>query len=258
MKISENKSSAKRDGRTTRTFRSGKTGADGKSPARRELVKTREMESDGFFASENAYTLTERARILALLVKNKLFNFVKHVFYARERVLCGAVCAVLLIFFALLQTTVFSALRPLGAIPDLMISFVAALAVTEGRKWGAVYGIIAAVVIDALSAPGVVILPLIYMPIGFFCGIICRYYLTGGPAVRAVISFAVLIPRGIVTAVLAVISPLYATAGEIFFEIVIPEAAATLFLAAPVHLVVFLCLRPFHRTRAEMVSGGVG
>lgn len=159
-----------------------------------------------------------------------------------------------MVFFVLLQTTVFSAVRPFGAIPDLMISFTAALAVTEGRKWGAVFGIIAAVVIEALSVNDVTLLPLIYMPIGFFCGVFCKYYFTGSFPVRTIITFATLPLRAIVTAAYAYFSPISITSAEIFYDIVLPETAATLFFALPVHLLMYVCLRPFHRTRAEKVS----
>ena len=187
-------------------------------------------------------------------VKNSVTSLMLHAFYARERILCGIVCAALLILFAMLQTTVFSTLRPFGMTPDLMILFTLALSVSEGRRWGAVWGMAAAVLIESLDAPGMTLLPLLYMPVGYFGGVLCKYYFTGSAAVRALLTFAALPLRGIVTAVYTALSPISASAGEIFFEVVIPEAAATLLLAAPVHLLVYVCMRPFNRTRAEKVS----
>lgn len=159
-----------------------------------------------------------------------------------------------MVFYALLQTTVFSTIRPFGAIPDLMLLFTLALSVTEGGKWGAVWGIISAVVIESLGMPDVILLPLLYMPVGYFCGILCTQRFTGSAAVRAVLTLSVLPFRAIFTVFYMLASPLSITAGEIFLDIVLPEMGATLLLAPLVHLPIYLCMRPFHRTRAEMVS----
>lgn len=186
--------------------------------------------------------------------KGSLHNLGLHIFYSRERIFCGVVCTLLMIFFALLQTTVFSAVRPFGAVPDLMISFVLALAVTEGEKWGAIFGIAAAVIIESLGLTEVTLLPLLYMPIGFFCGVLCRYYFTGSAAVRCVMTLSVLPLRAVFTAVYIILSPMVITFGEATLQIVLPELLATLAISVPVHLIMYICLRPFHRTRAEMVS----
>lgn len=204
-----------------------------------------------FFDSEN---LKSRAKELFSLAKLRLSDLITAMFHSKERIFCGIVTGVLMIFLALLQTTLFSTIRPFGAIPDLMLSFVLALSVTEGRRWGAVWGIVSAVVIESLSVPDVYLMPLLYMLIGYFGGIICRHYLSESAAVRAVLTVAVIPLKGAFTAVYMILSPIYATAGEIFFDVVLPEAGATLLLAAPVHILVYLCLKHFHHTRADMVA----
>ena len=45
----------------------------------------------------------------------------------------GGVCAILLVFFALLQTTLFTRFRPFGAVPDLILPLVAAIGISEKR-----------------------------------------------------------------------------------------------------------------------------
>lgn len=197
-----------------------------------------------------------RAGITAVGIRLKaaVYGFAMHVFYSRERILCGAVCAAIMGFLALLQTTLFSSIRPFGGVPDLMISFTLALSVTEGRRWGAIWGIVAAVIIEALGVPDIMLLPLLYMPIGYFGGVLCRHYFTGSAVVRTLMTLALLPLRGLFTWISMAVSPLYAAGDEIFFGVILPEAAATLLWAAPVHLLLYVCLRPFHRTRAEMVS----
>ncbi len=173
---------------------------------------------------------------------------------SKERILCGVVTFAVMMVLALLQTTLFSRIKPFGSVPDLMLSFTVALAVTEGRRWGAVWGIVAAVFIESLNVPNVFILPILYMMVGYFSGVICRHYLTESFAVRGLLAVAVLPLRGVFTAIYALSSPLHMTAGEIFFDIVLPEAASTLLLSVPVHIIVYFCMKPFHHTRAEMVS----
>ncbi len=203
------------------------------------------------FDSDN---MKDRLAFIKAKLKFLLGNLISNIFLAKERIICGVVTGAILIFLALLQTTLFSTIKPFGSVPDLMLSFTLALSVTEGRRWGAVWGIVAAIVIESLNVPSVYLLHLLYMFVGYFGGVICRHFLTESFAVRAVLAVSVLPFKGVFTAVYAVMSPLYVTAGEIFFDIVLPEAAATLLLAMPVHILVYLCMKPFHHTRAEMVS----
>ena len=228
---------------------------NGQAPRKR---REKAPADDGFFESLKELFSKDNLRILKATamyrIKSRISSLSMHAFYSRERIICAVVCTVALIFFALLQTTIFSTLRPFGSIPDIMISFVIAVSVTEGERWGAVWGIIAAVIIEALGVSDYTLLPLLYMPVGYVGGILCKHYFTGSAAVRAVMTLCVLPLRGIFTTIYMILSPLYATAGEIFFDVVVPEIFSTLLLAAPVHLIMYLCLRPFHKTRAEMVS----
>lgn len=200
---------------------------------------------------------TTRAVLKNLLVRIRIFlgDAVNTVVQSKESIIKGVVVAVLLVFLALLQTTLFGTIRPFGGTPDLMLSFAMAVAVTEGRKWGAVWGIIAGVVIESLGLPEFYLIPLLYMPAAYFTGVICRHYLTESAAVRGILSLCVIPFRCLFSWVYTLLSPGYITGGEAFLEVILPEAAATLLLSAPVHLLVFLCMKPFHRTRADMVAG---
>lgn len=176
------------------------------------------------------------------------------IFYSRDRIICNIVLAALAIVFAMAQTTIFSTLRPFGATPDLILSFVLALSVTERRRSGAVWGLICAVLIDSLGSYNVTLLPLCYVSVGYFGGVIANHYLTGSAVVRAILEVAAVLFRCCFTATLAALAPLSVTAEEIVLSIVLPQAASTLLLAAPVHLITYVCMRPFHRTRDEKVS----
>ena len=96
------------------------------------------------------------------------------------------VCVLLLVFFALLQTTVFARFRPFGAIPDLMLPLCIAVGMTEREKWGAVFGIAAAFVIESLGGATVSVLAPLYMLAGYLAGILTVEYFRDSPATRAV------------------------------------------------------------------------
>ena len=169
-----------------------------------------------------------------------------------ERILKGFLCGVLLIFFLLLQTTFFVRFAPFGAVPDLLLSLTAAIAISEGEKWGAVFGLVAAYLSQALggAATGPALLPLLYMPAGYFCGICAKYYLSDSIPVRILYILSCGAGRGIVTAISAA-AILNATAGEIFLDIVLPEFFSTALLAPLLYVLVHFAFKPFHKSRAQ-------
>ncbi len=157
----------------------------------------------------------------------------------------------LIFFFALLQTTVFARFRPFGAIPDLMLPLVIAIAMTEGEKWGAVSGIAAAFVIESLGSTGTVLLPLFYMIAGYFAPIVTTLYFTDSVPVRILYTAISGVGRAILT-----FFYLSGAVDEFHFfplagSVVLPEYAATFSLAILAHLTVHLSLHPFHKSRAE-------
>ena len=76
----------------------------------------------------------------------------------------------LLILAAVLQVSVFSRFRLLGAVPDLMICIVTCVAFFNGRYHGAITGIAAGALIETLASTGIVLLPLFYMLFGYIAG----------------------------------------------------------------------------------------
>ncbi len=163
----------------------------------------------------------------------------------------GGVCALLLVIFALLQTTLFTRFRPFGAVPDLILPLVAAIGMTEKEKWGAVFGVIAAFVIESLGGSTVTLLPLLYMPVGYFCGILTTYYFRDAFIVRGLYTLVTSAARGIFTLI-----ALAMTLGDFnlitcLTDAVIPEFLATVLFAILPHLAAKAALRPFHLTREE-------
>ncbi len=165
----------------------------------------------------------------------------------------GVVCGVLLIVFSLLATTLFAKFRPFGVIPDLILPLVISIAITEGERWGAIFGLIAAVVIESLGGSTLTLLPLLYMPAGYLCGILSGNVFRDSIAVRALYSIAASVLRGFFTLI-----ALTSTVGGVdlitmLTGTVLPEMLATLLFSPLAHLAGKLALRPFHRSRDDRV-----
>ena len=99
---------------------------------------------------------------LAAELKDILQKLWYYIYENVESILKGIVCGLYLVLFLMLQTTFFVEFAPFDAVPDLLLSLTVAVAVSEGEKWGAVFGLIAACLSHiAGGAPGPVLLPLL-------------------------------------------------------------------------------------------------
>lgn len=189
----------------------------------------------------------------ALKAKAKILvrNILSGAAVERESVIKAAVIALIMILFALLQTTVFTRLPPFGAVPDLMLSFVIAVAVSEGERWGAVFALVAALVISSLGAVGGNELPLVYLTAAYITGILSRYYLRQNALIRLMYQVCAGFLKGIGTLImLAAVSPEF-TLPEVMLGTVFPEYFSTLLLSPAVHVAVWLATLRFHRSRAQ-------
>ena len=90
---------------------------------------------------------------------------------ARSRIVTfGVSLALLILFGAILQTSVFGKLTYIGAVPDLMLCIVLCVSYFNGRHHGAITGIAAGALIEAMASSGIVLLPLFYMLFGYMAG----------------------------------------------------------------------------------------
>lgn len=161
------------------------------------------------------------------------------------------ISAGLILLFVLLQTTVFARFRPFGAIPDLILPLIVALSLTEGEKWGAVCGLAAAFVIESVGSSGVTLLPILYAAVGYLCPIITREHMTDSVPVRVLLTAVTGVARAVFTLIYLGIHADPFRFFPLCGSIVLPEYAATFVLALLPHLAVYLCLHPFHKSRAE-------
>ncbi len=123
---------------------------------------------------------------------------------ARERVVRYIVLtAILLVICATVQVSVLSRFRILGTVPDMMLCVVLLLGYFGGRQLGAICGIAAGVLVEAMGSHGIVLLPLFYL----FCG-----YLTGHYARSLTRGFLLYLPYlGIALPCRAAVTLLYAS-----------------------------------------------
>ena len=164
------------------------------------------------------------------------------------------VSAGLLIFFALLQTTIFARFRPFGAVPDLMLPLVIAVGMTEREKWGAVYGVIAAFVIESLGGAPVSLLALLYMPAGYLSGILTIEMFRDSFAVRLLFTAVGCAVHMLFTLATLALTVEGFTVGRGMTEAVLPEFLSSMVFAALPHLLAKAALRVFHKPREEKVE----
>ena len=165
-----------------------------------------------------------------------------------------AVCALLLVFFALLQTTVFARFRPFGAIPDLMLPLCLAVGMTERSRWGAIFGIAAAFVIESLGNSAVSVLAVLYMLAGYLAGCLTTELFRDAPATRAVCTLAACGLHMLTTLFVLYVTVEGIRFGDAMLRSVLPEFLSSLVFAPIPHAVAWLVLRPFHKPREEKVQ----
>ena len=168
-----------------------------------------------------------------------------------EDILRGSICGVLIVLFALLQTTFFVRFAPFGAVPDLLLMLTAAIAAGEGEKYGAVCGLFSAFIIESLGgAAGPHLLPLLYAAAGCVIGILAKDYLTNSLAVKLLYVFFCCLGRAAVS-LLTAKAVLSASFGSIMTDIVIPEFFSTAVLSPLPFFAAWICYRRFHKSREE-------
>ena len=74
------------------------------------------------------------------------------------------------ILLTILQTSFLPRLEMFGAFPDIIIGSVCCIGIYRGENFGALFGLIAALFVEALGSTGVSLLPIFYTVIGYISG----------------------------------------------------------------------------------------
>ena len=164
------------------------------------------------------------------------------------------VSAALLIFFALLQTTIFARFRPFGATPDLMLPLVIAVGITEREKWGAVFGVVAAFVIESLGGAAVSVLAPLYMMAGYLAEVLSIEMFRDSVPVRMLFTAVGCAAHMVFTLLAVFLSVDEFALSDVLLDAILPEFLSSMVFAALPHLLAKLALRMFHKPREEKVQ----
>lgn len=133
----------------------------------------------------------------------------------------------LLTLLAVMQVSFFPRFPLFGGIPDLMIVAVLCLSYFSGRYMGAIAGIAAGFLIDAIGATGIVILPVCYLFLGYLAGHYTKVLGHSGYASYLVYLGVTLLYRAVITVLLACMSYSSVNLIKILIYAVLPELLYT-------------------------------
>lgn len=154
---------------------------------------------------------------------------------ARTRALIWRYCLTIgafVLFAALLEVSLFARWKPFGAVPDLMIATVFAFSFFCGCYAGAITGIAAGVLIDALGSVGISILPVVYLLVGYVSGYYAKLLSASRYGNYLFYLLFVVLVRAAVTVLYASLNFAEIHLPEILLHAVLPEAAGTFLFGA--------------------------
>lgn len=169
----------------------------------------------------------------------------------RDPLLKSLAYGAVIVMTAIMQTTAFSRHTPFGATPDMMIFCVIVTAMFEGERGGTAAGIFAGFIIESLGGVSLSLLPLVYMFVGCFAGLVTRYVLTNSLPV-----FLVYVPCAAV--VRAAVTLIYTSAvgkgyslPRAFISAVAPEFGSTVIMCFLPALLTLGAARLFHHRKKK-------
>ncbi len=155
----------------------------------------------------------------------------------RKTIVWGVVLFLLAVFQTSFCSRVAAAI-PHGAVPDLMLAAVIAIAIFDSERAGALAGIAAGFLIGALGGTGLNFLPLVYFLCGYVCGIWSTMSLSANFP-----SWCIYMPAGgAVRGIATLVGIAYSYADYSFFAVLrqrmLPEFFITLLVSPLVYFLV--------------------
>ncbi|MBQ9132649.1 MAG: rod shape-determining protein MreD [Clostridia bacterium] len=133
----------------------------------------------------------------------------------------------LVLILAVLQVSLFSRFRIFGAVPDLMLCTVVCVAFFSGRFAGAITGIGAGFLIEALGSVGISILPVAYLICGYLVGHYARAVIPRRFLLFLLYFAIALILRVALTLTYVCLTYAQVSLPSVIVGILLPELAAT-------------------------------
>ncbi len=128
------------------------------------------------------------------------------------------VYGILGIFLILLEITFFTRVRPFDSTPDILIVATAAVAMFEGERVGAIFGVSVGAIASAVGCVGLSLLPLVYMLVGYGCGIVASEYYR-----RSVLLFIIFDLSALAVRLFTTLISIVTTWGTVDLSVVVPD-----------------------------------
>lgn len=155
------------------------------------------------------------------------------------------VYALLGLTFILLQISFFPRVKVFGATPDVLIAAVFSVAMFENERVGAVFGLAVGFIAEAAGGVGVSLLPLVYMLVGYICGIVASEYYKRSVLLFLIFDAGALLVRMFTTLLYVVFTWNVIDVSVIIPQVLIPEALATFAISPVPALTIALVSRIF-------------
>ena len=158
--------------------------------------------------------------------------------------------SLLVLFMAIFQVSVFGRYKLFGAVPDLMLCTVLCVAFFSGRYAGAITGVGAGFLIEALGSTGLSLLPVAYLILGYVVG-----YYAKGSAFRRFPSYLIcrlvgVLARGALTGIYVYLLYDGVAFGRLFLHTLLPEAAATALCGVILYFPILMLCRVLERKKS--------
>ncbi len=163
---------------------------------------------------------------------------------ALEVVKC-IVYALLGLLLILMQISFFSRVKPFGSIPDVLIAAVFSVAMFENERFGAIFGLLTGFIVEAAGGVGISLLPLVYMLVGYICGLVASEYYRRSLLLFLIFDGAALLVRMFTTLIYVVMTWSVVDLSVVIPRVLIPEALSTLVISPFPALLVMLISRIF-------------
>ncbi len=172
----------------------------------------------------------------------------------RSKIIRYVICmGLLLLLAATLQVSVFSRFRIFDTVLDFMLCTVVAAAFFCGKYAGAVNGIAAGFLIEAIGSRGVSFLPLFYMLCGFLIGHYAKGVITGRYLSYLSYLAMAVAARACVTMLYVFVTYSDFRFSDVLLHILLPEAFLTMLAGSLLYFPIgFLCLfleKGIHHTK---------
>lgn len=150
-----------------------------------------------------------------------------------------ALYAVLGLALLIFETSFFSRIRAFDSTPDVMIIATLSIGFYENEKAGAIFGASFGFLSGIIGGMGISILPLVYMLVGYFCGVVTADYYRRSIPLFIILDLSVCAVRMLATLISVAFTWTTVDITVVFPQVLLPEFFSTL-ITSPVPALLFL------------------